>query len=283
MNKILVIDDEEVLREMVAQALSGEGYTVLAAENGQKGVVLARKEVPDLILCDVSMPMLDGYEVLKSLRDDPATATIPFVFMTAQIERGSMRHGMDLGADDYLTKPFTIPELISAVESRLKKKELLQNVSNRKLEELRSSLTLSLPHELRTPLQGILGLSDILLAEHETLQSAEIEDLARRINTSASRLHRLIENFLIYAQIELIAQDKEQLEALKNNRADGVKELLDRSIHEKAQESGRGVDSVFNLADTAVPMGAEYLTKIVTELLDNAVRFSEPGTPITVA
>ena len=158
-----------------------------------------------------------------------------------------MRLGMDLGADDYLTKPFTIPELISAVETRLRKKELLDAVSEKKLENLRASLTLSLPHELRTPLQGILGFSDLLLAGHETMQPGEIADLAGRIHKSASRLHRLIENFLIYAQIELIAYDKEQLEALKNRPAGKVKELLEIHIRQTAEESGRKGDFVVNI------------------------------------
>ena len=118
MKKILVIDDEEWLREMVQLALRQRGYAVIEAENGATGIEKARKELPDLILCDVNMEKVDGYLTLSSLRNEPVTAAIPFILMTGLADNAGMRHGMELGADDYLPKPFTIDALYAAVDVR---------------------------------------------------------------------------------------------------------------------------------------------------------------------
>jgi len=121
MTKILVIEDEESVRENILDLLEAESFEILAAANGKIGIDLAVSEVPDLILCDLMMPNIDGYEVLKKLNLQAATATIPFVFLTARTAKSDVRKGMNLGADDYLTKPFTRSELLNAVVSRLEK------------------------------------------------------------------------------------------------------------------------------------------------------------------
>ncbi|MEL6462529.1 MAG: EAL domain-containing response regulator [Cyanobacteria bacterium J06621_15] len=121
MTKILVIEDEESVRENILDLLEAESFETLAAANGKIGIDLAVSEVPDLILCDLMMPNIDGYEVLKKLNLQASTATIPFIFLTARTAKADIRQGMNLGADDYLTKPFTRSELLNAVVSRLEK------------------------------------------------------------------------------------------------------------------------------------------------------------------
>lgn len=123
MKKILVIEDEPDMRRNLTTILRMEKFHPLAAENGRIGVELAKKEKPDLILCDVMMPELDGHGVLQALREDPATVTIPFIFLTARGEKGDVRDGMNLGADDYLTKPVAKADLLNAVRSRLQRAE----------------------------------------------------------------------------------------------------------------------------------------------------------------
>src|SRR6185295_11786481 len=159
------------------------------------------------ILCDVFMEGGDGYSVLQALRTDSSTAAIPFILMTGQANPAGMRQGMQMGADDYLPKPFTMQELLAAVEVRFRKQAMLQQEAERKLADLRSSITLALPHELRTPLNGIIGFGEILTAEAATLLPDEIADMGKSIHQSGKQLERLIEQFLIYAQIELIAAD----------------------------------------------------------------------------
>ncbi len=121
MTKILVIEDEESVRENILDLLEAENFETLAAANGKIGVDLAVSEVPDVILCDLMMPNIDGYEVLKLLNSQAITATIPFIFLTARTAKADVRQGMELGADDYLTKPFSRSELLNAIMSRLEK------------------------------------------------------------------------------------------------------------------------------------------------------------------
>ncbi|AMC11477.1 transcriptional regulator [Lutibacter profundi] len=125
MKTILLIEDDTVLRETTAEILELENYKVVTAADGKKGVEQAKLVVPDLVICDIMMPEMDGYDVLKSLSEDNKTKRIPFIFMSAKTEVKDVRKGMDLGADDYLTKPMNIDLLLSAIESRLAKAALL--------------------------------------------------------------------------------------------------------------------------------------------------------------
>ncbi len=126
MKKILLIEDNQEIRENTAEILTLANYNVLEAENGKVGVELAKNEHPDLIICDIMMPQLDGYGVLHMLSKNPSTSSIPFIFLTAKSEKEDFRKGMNLGADDYLTKPFDDLELLDAVEMRLKKNDILK-------------------------------------------------------------------------------------------------------------------------------------------------------------
>ncbi|MBX9851329.1 MAG: response regulator [Cytophagaceae bacterium] len=126
MKKILLIEDNKDVRESIAEILELANYKVIAAENGKAGADAAIKENPDLIICDIMMPELDGYGVLRVLSKNPLTASIPFIFLTAKTEKEDLRKGMKLGADDYLTKPMDDSELLDAIEVRLKKSEILK-------------------------------------------------------------------------------------------------------------------------------------------------------------
>jgi CheY-like chemotaxis protein/CRP-like cAMP-binding protein len=124
MKKILLIEDNKEMRENTSEILELSKYTVFTAENGKVGVEKAQKEKPDLIICDIMMPVLDGYGVLHLLSKNPETSGIPFIFLSAKAERSDFRKGMEMGADDYVTKPFDDIELLNAIESRLKKAEI---------------------------------------------------------------------------------------------------------------------------------------------------------------
>ena len=121
MKKILVIEDEPEMRRNITTLLKFYDYQPIAADNGWAGVEAARREMPDLILCDVMMPKMDGYGVLQTMKSDPALARIPFIFLTAKGEKDDLRGGMNLGADDYLTKPVANADLVQAVEARLRR------------------------------------------------------------------------------------------------------------------------------------------------------------------
>ncbi|MCU0340870.1 MAG: response regulator [Spirosomaceae bacterium] len=136
MKKILLIEDNIDMRENTTEILELARYQVLTAENGKEGVKIAQREQPDLIICDIMMPELDGYGVLHLLGKEPDTSHIPFIFLTAKAEKSDYRKGMTLGADDYLTKPYDDVELLNAVESRLRKKDLLKTKYSRTEEGL---------------------------------------------------------------------------------------------------------------------------------------------------
>ena len=154
MKAILLIEDNEDIRENTAEILELAGYKSLTAANGMEGVAAAIQHKPDLIICDIMMPELDGYGVLHMLQKNPATQSIPFIFLTAKAERTEMRRGMEMGADDYITKPFTGTELLSAIESRLKKVEMLR-------------LDVA---------PGISGMDTLLSATHKETMSSLAED-----------------------------------------------------------------------------------------------------------
>jgi CheY-like chemotaxis protein/CRP-like cAMP-binding protein len=136
MKKILLIEDNREMRENTSEILDLAGYVVVTADNGKKGVELAKAEKPNLIICDIMMPDLDGYGVLHILSKDQKTAAIPFIFLTAKAEKSDMRKGMNLGADDYLTKPFDDTELLNAVEVRLKRNDFFKKNYTRDLSGL---------------------------------------------------------------------------------------------------------------------------------------------------
>jgi two-component system, sensor histidine kinase and response regulator len=282
MKKILVIDDEEWLREMVQMALQQRGYDVIEAENGAIGIEKARSERPDLILCDVNMEKVDGYLALSSLRNEPATAAIPFILMTGLADNAGMRHGMELGADDYLPKPFSIEGLYAAVEARLKKAQALREAAESKLADLRDNLSLMLPHELRTPLNGILAYGEILAADAATLPPGEIAEMGQVIHESGKRLERLIENFLIYAQMELLSADPQKVAGLRRQRTPFPSRLIAERARSQAEQANRTSELVLELQDVPVPMAGEYLSKVVDELVQNAFKFSKPGTGVRV-
>jgi DNA-binding response OmpR family regulator len=134
MKNVLIIEDNQDVRENMAELLELENYKVNTAEDGEKGVEMARLLKPDIIICDIMMPKLNGYDVLLRLMEDKTTASIPFVFLTAKTERIDVRKGMNLGADDYLIKPFEESELIAVIASRLKKHSFLRTAFSRDIE-----------------------------------------------------------------------------------------------------------------------------------------------------
>lgn len=283
MKKILVIDDEEWLREMVRMALSQRGYDIVEAPNGLAGVEVARKQLPDLILCDVNMEKMDGYATLSSLRNDEMTSAIPFILMTGLADNAGMRHGMELGADDYLPKPFTLDGLYGAVEARLKKAQAVKEQAEGALEDLRSNISMMLPHELRTPLNGILAYGEILASDPSSLTPEEIADMGQTICQSGRALERLIETFLGYTQLEMVTADKGKIAALRGKRTANPGPIIEKEAKRRADETKRTADLKLQLVPATVPMSEEYFAKIVTELTHNAFKFSQAGTPVTVA
>jgi len=283
MKKVLIIEDSFEVRSLISDMLAMNDYNIVEAENGQQGVEVAHEQLPDLILCDVHMPELDGFGALTKLRKSPSTAAIPFIFLTGMSDKPLMRQGMELGADDYLTKPFTLQELLGAVRTRLEKKEVLAQHAEKKLEELRGNISLALPHELLTPITGILGFSSILLEEYAEMRPEEIQEAATNINAAAVRLRRTIENFLLYSQIELVAADPERVAAVREGRHSHSAESIAEFGVAIARRAKREADLRTQLEPAVLPVSAEKLEKLIHELLENAFKFSQPGSAVVLS
>jgi len=199
MTKILVIEDEANIREGIVGILEFARYEVDTAKNGLMGIQAAARFKPDLILCDIMMPELNGYEVLLELSQSPATASIPFIFLTARSTRDDIRRGMSLGADDYLTKPFSAEELLEAVKTRLDRHQEIEKYNLQQMGLMRQYINLTLPHELRTPLNVILGYAEMLSQNTEDMNANKIRALVGKLKSGTVRLSNLVENYIAYS------------------------------------------------------------------------------------
>jgi CheY-like chemotaxis protein len=282
MARVLLIDDDAALREVQAELLSAAGHQTMQAATGVAGIEAIRSTRPDLVLCDVNMPGMDGYAVLEAVRADPQLASTPFLFLTGLDARHHFRAAMSLGADDYLAKPVRERDLVAAVEARLTRRAAERHESERRVAELRRSVSFLLPHELRTPLTVILGGSEMLRDLHQEMTPKEIGEMATTISKAAQRLHRMAENYLLHVGMELERLTVAESPARALSGTAGA-DLVRDAAYAQAREYGREGDLQIALADTTLPLAEPYVRKAVSELVDNALKFSEAGTPIKVS
>lgn len=284
MAKILVIEDAEYLAQGIARILELEGHEVLLARTGREGIELALEHKPDLILCDLALPEVDGIGVLQAVRHTEELASVPFIFLTARIGSAEARAALQAGADDYLTKPITGQALLQIIRHHLERSTSLQSEYKQRLSELEQSLTYALPHEFRTALNGILGAATYLQVFADRLIPEELRELSEDIRTSARRLLRLTENFLLYARTDFLANAPELVEQLRQFTTDEPSVILQDVALMKAEEYNRATDLRFSLTalNLRLAMPSEHFAKIAEELLDNALKFSPPGSPVSI-
>jgi len=281
MARIVYIDDEEALREVTAEILATAGHETVLASSGREGIEAVRRERPDLVLCDVNMPGLGGYEVLQAIRADPRLSTTPFLFLTSLGAPDHVRAGMVSGADDYLMKPIANDALLAAVEARLARRKASQLEADARVDELRDSMANLLPHELRTPLTTILGGSQFLAQCHREMSPEDVGQVADSMFRAAQRLHRMAESYILYSELELdrlAGGATPRHELLGSSGAEEVRQ----GAQETAAERLRRDDLRLELGDARVPLAAAYLRKVAVELVDNAMKFSGAGTTVTV-
>ncbi len=263
---ILVVEDETDVRDNIQDILECKGYKVLTAENGQSAMEYLNREIPDMIICDIMMPLMNGFELLEELQKDRNKAKIPFIFLTAKVETENFRKGMNLGADDYIFKPFDIEELLNAISTRLGKK----NVSWEILTEMQEQISLKIPHELRTPLVHILGFAEIIEDEEDI---NEIKGMVKKIRTSGKELHRKIEKLLLHQDL-----------IVKQYRTDKRKPFQGTVITEeslfacvsKLSAELEPVERVKVTVETqTVPINEWLLQQLVKELVENGLKYSD--------
>ncbi len=284
MTKILVIEDEVDVLSNLIENLTYEGYDAQGAPNGQQGVEKAIAWNPDLILCDILMPEMNGYEVLHHLRNESALQTVPFIFLTALATPYNQRQGMEYGADDYLTKPFNMPDVLTAIETQLEKSRKRQEQYQHGLDNLRHNIMYALPHEFNTPLSSLIGTAEFLMVEASSLSTKDIRDMARLIAQSGRRLERLSKNYLQYAQIQIIKADAERLAKLQEERIDYAGMIL-TGVGERISMEYYRVDDIeleSTMPSADLHISHHSLEKIISELLDNAFKFSQAGDRVTI-
>jgi signal transduction histidine kinase len=277
MKKILVIDDNHELRKITLEALELEGFHAIGAEGGQQGIAIAKAQNPDIILCDIMMPETDGFEVFNHLRQNKSTSLTPFIFLTALAEKEYLRKGMEIGADDYLTKPFKLEDLLKSINIRLQKSEEINARVDFKLKELREKIIHHLPHELLTPLHGILAFSSVLQEDSTTLTRSEMKEMAGDIESCGKRLNDLINNFLNY--IRITSADESDYKQVK---LENIAQIISDVSTSIASKYRRKMDLILQLENAQISMVDEDFIFVIRELVDNAFKFSEPKSNVVV-
>jgi len=277
MKRVLVVEDDSVLRENITVILEDE-YSIVEAGDGSKAItILEHDQKFDLILSDIMMPTVDGFGLYEYIRKSDILADIPFIFLTARADNSAIRKGMNLGVDDYITKPFAIDDLLNGIKTRLLKKDK----TVKKFENLKNNISLFIPHELRTPLVSILGNSELISSYFDEFSKSEILEMNDSINRSGKRLKRSIEKFLKYADLTI-------------QKLNGRIENEDISLFDPSQNSCNNAinscydclqridDISFEINKSELKIPQNDFESIVIELVSNACKFSQEKTPIVV-
>lgn len=280
--RILCIEDDPEMRMSMRLMLEIAGYEVEEAADGKEGVDHALKILPDLIICDIRMPGLDGFETLEELHKHESTAHIPFIFMTGEDPRTHLRKGMNLGASDFILKPINADDFVKAVQVRLEEADQRKNESQRAIDELSKNITRALPHELRTPMTGILGLAELLKSQAKEMTPEETKELAQSLFDSAVRMNQTLEKFWIHTQCLLLPNDGAKLTASRQMGSEEAHQIVKCVAEKLASSYNRTSDLVLNLSPMAIGISERYLEQLLQQMMDNAFKFSTVGTQVTI-
>jgi two-component system, sensor histidine kinase and response regulator len=280
MKKILVVEDNDTVRNNLIDILELNKYKTISAENGLDGFQLAVEQLPDLIISDVMMPVMDGYEFLNKVRETSPINYTPFIFLSAKSTYNDLRYGMNLSADDYLSKPFTVVELINAVENNLTK----ANKIDSKIEQLRDNIAFSIPHELRTPLTAILGFTDLLKDLIQTdSDKNEMLLMTDNIYDSGIRLNNVINKFILYSESSYVLVDSEMIKKFNDSSIESVEAYIKPTAEKISKKLGRFGDLKFDITDAAINLDNRHLNYFVEELTENACKYSQANSIIISA
>jgi two-component system sensor histidine kinase/response regulator len=281
-SKILVIEDTQSIREELQDILGFEGMEVITAENGQEGIDRAKEYGPDLILCDIMMPIKDGYQVFNEIQHDVVLKDTPFLFLSAKATMDDIRQGMILGADDYITKPFNIDLLIDSIKSRLEKAANRKYLEKEKRETLRNNISQVIPHELLTPLNGIIGFSSLLKEYATEISPEEILQFSEAIFESGNRLHDTIKKFIYHTEVELLLNDESKKDLLQSEIIEFGALMLSNQCEQVATKYNRLSDLKINpnIFDAKISLG--HFEIIISNIVDNAFKFSKKGETVHI-
>jgi two-component system, sensor histidine kinase and response regulator len=278
---ILVIEDEEAINENICEILKHFGYRVLSAYDGYKGLDIIRAQRPDLVLCDIMMPNLDGVGLLRELRSDVEFVSLPFIFLTAKSQAEDILTGLKTGADDYLPKPFETKELIQAVEFRLQKNQILLQKSKDEAKMQYLEMASRSSHEIGNILNGLLNGIDILLDDLVNQNLDDIDTMLALIKKAGVELHTRYHNLetvhSIFTGTLFRNVDKSSSWAINTGYVGSlVKDIA-------KQNPGRLTDVNLDMDAERVSIYEDHLRKVLSEIIQNAFQFSKKGDEIRIS
>lgn len=281
---ILIAEDQRDILENLSDYLEMRGYEVMQAENGKEAFAMAVERPPDLIISDLGMPVWDGHRLLREVQKDPDLTRIPFIILTAWADRGNMRKGLQDGAVDYITKPFTLAEIDDAVTSHLGRKQRMdRSTHSYAMSEVIPSILRYLPHELRTPMNGILAPSEILLELAPGDDMTDVAQLGEIINLSALRMLRIVDNISLFLSLQTkYSAPSNAISVSENRRAHPV--MLLEQIYRDVFKRHSFPDALVRIKGTISPGRciATDLGKAFEEILDNACQFAASGSQVSI-
>ncbi len=280
--KILVIEDNHQVRENIIEILENEGFEMFQAESGSIGIDVARKNQPDLILCDIMMPEMDGFQVLEELRRNILTTNIPFIFLTAKDTRDDLRKGMQMGADDYISKPFTIEEVIQAVQIRLNRVKEFKRKSEQKLNELTLNLGAPIAKEISEPLRAIIGFSSMILTEQSQMPKNEIVEFVSLVYNAGMKLNKIVLKTLLFYRLESLSVQNGDIQELHQMTTSDVKKITENVCNEIAANNKRSEDLKLSLEDATLKIPEQFYRDLLKEMLENAILYSPKNSTIKV-
>jgi two-component system, sensor histidine kinase and response regulator len=282
-SKILVIEDELNVRENIVELLESEDFEVFSAKDGFEGIFLAQEHSPELILCDVTMPELDGYGVLNNLRKNPNIAITPFIFLTAKAASEEIRQGMNLGADDYLTKPFSRQELLTTIKARLSKQKIHDQNTDALLKDIGESLSYSISEKIFNPLDEILGASEVFRQDANIIEPNDIEKLGAHIQSNTKFLKRAILNIFMYLNMELMFHNSDSLETIKNIYTTRPGDFVYMIAMQLARKYDCSKNLVVSIDNSRLKISTSDWNKIVEESLEFVFSLFKEGSLIDVS
>lgn len=277
--KIILFEDDKNVKDSVIEILTSENYSVFHLDSDADIYKMLGEIKPDLIISDVMMPVKSGLDLIKEIKSNDQFSDIPFIFLTARSDHSDLREGMNLGADDYIVKPFKAKDLLRSVELRIKKSELIKE----KIDRFSKSVALSVPHELRTPLISLMGYSDLIIDDFDFLSDNDIVEYVKRIKCSTVRLHKVIEKFILYSNLLMIDIDEELKKRFLSKTEFDLSELISRIAISSSTEYDRNSDLKLIVEPANVFLAEDLLSFALTQLIDNAFKFSSAGTPVIIS
>lgn len=280
--KILIVDDSPQILCVISEVLTVNGYEVITADTGKNALDHLTKRTPDIIICDVIMPEMDGYQVYSEIQNNPDWSTIPFLFLTALSSQTDIRIAKEMGCDDYIVKPFDPEELLASVRGRLTNLQRRKVSLESNMKTYRKRVIQTLSHEFRTPLVAISTGTELLIEQFERMTPANIKKLLNAIRRGGLRLEELVENFIILQQVES-GKAEESFRRFHNHTDLG-------SITRRALEDIASVHSTSVIRLTIDPnenglnvdLFEAHYRAAFKRILDNAIKFGGKNNPVDV-